>query len=118
MVACELEVSSAEIRFVKTDVGELKKQWEAQCTKGLPGVGQHLVLELLAENSVLRLDLNMQQEELHKAALQRLKTLEQYTSTVTHGSVGIGFNGEPGKEAEEESGVSDMTDKFKNMFSF
>lgn len=107
-----LEVSSAEIKYVKGDISGLKISWEAECSRGLSTVGQKLVLELLAENSVLRLDLNMQQEELHKAALQRLKTLEQYTTTVTR----EGAQGAGGDQAEDDG--QDMTDRFKNLFSF
>jgi len=110
-----LEVSTAEIKFVKKDISELKQQWDGKCAAagGLPAVGKHLVLELLAENSVLRLDLNMQQEELHRAALQRLKTLEQYTTTVTRDSASAGDDAE-----DSPSQGPDMTDRFKNLFSF
>ena len=114
-------MSTAEIKFVKGDISDLKTSWEKKTNQGLSSVGQNLALELLAENSVLRIDLNTQQEELHKAALQRLKTLEQYTTTITRedtspvGTLGIPFNGSP---EEEDKGESDMTEKFKNLFSF
>jgi len=108
-------VSTAEIKFVKGDIGDLKQEWEKKTGQGLSPVGQMLVLELLAENSVLRLDLNTQQEELHKAALNRLKTLEQYTTTITRDGDGAGDGA--GDEDKEEGG-SDMTDRFKNLFSF
>ena len=108
-------MSTAEIKFVKRDIGELKQEWEKRTAQGLSSVGQMLVLELLAENSVLRLDLNTQQEELHKAALNRLKTLEQYTTTITR--EGDGGKEGAGDDDKDEAG-SDMTDRFKNLFSF
>ena len=50
-----------------------------QLATGVPRIGYDLCFELLAEHSVLRLDLNAQQQELHRSTLERLRMLEQYT---------------------------------------
>merc|ERR1711865_465085 len=74
-----LEVSTEEINNVKGAIAELKRQWDAKVAVGLPLIGYNLCFELLAEHSVLRLDLNIQQQELHRSTLERLRMLELYT---------------------------------------
>lgn len=77
----QLQVSTTEIDSLKAAIAELKRQWDTQLSTGLPAVGYNLCFELLAENSVLRLDVNLQTQELHRSTLERLRTLEQYTTT-------------------------------------
>ena len=47
--------------------------------------------------------------------VQRLKTLGQYTTTITRDGVQEGASAE---QEDNGDGGSDMTDRFKNLFSF
>ena len=61
----------------------LRVTGRVQVAVGLPAIGHYLCFELLAENSVLRLDVNIQTQELHRSTLERLRTLEQYAKEGT-----------------------------------
>lgn len=74
-----LELSTEELNNVKGSIADLKRSWDAMLATGVPRIGYDLCFELLAEHSVLRLDLNAQQQELHRSTLERLRMLEQYT---------------------------------------